>query len=191
MTVAVCTKNKNLMKLVKEKDGREVFFINDIEDVETKQFDLTIVDIDMCSERLDVARLQSSRTVFIKLDPTEESIENIIDNFNVDYFPFKYYFSGKQHTIELPDIAYFESRHREIRAYFENNQYVRFYGKLDDVQKRVDNYVQFLRVNKSCLVNYIHCDIKNYEVRVLDRQILVSRTYREEFKKRLKIIKNM
>lgn len=191
MTVAVCTKNKKLMEAVKRSNVRNIAITNEIEDIEVKNYDLTIVDINICSGKLDVARLQSKRSVFILPEVTEESINKAIECFEVGYRPFTYRFSGKEHTIDLNDIVYFESRHRVIRAYNDRGEFVRFYCTLDDIQKKVDDMVFFLRVNKSYLVHYEYCTIEDGVVSFLDKDIQISRTYKKEFKKRLEIIKKM
>lgn len=190
MNIAVCTKNQEVKKLIDDREDITVFFSNNL-DIEVEEYDLTIVDISMCSGRLETAKMQSSRTVFIIPELTKENIEKTINNFKIDVSLFHYSFNGETHTIDLNDVVFFESKHRQVRAYFENGESVRFYKKLDDVQKEIDDYVFFLRINKSCLVNSIHCNIQKDEVTVFNRHIPVSRTYKKEFKERIKIIENM
>lgn len=191
MNVVVCVKDSNLREMIQKKEDLEVFFIDDIDDIAFSEFDLIIIDITLCSGKLDVAKTHSDKTVFVISGITEEIIDELIDLYRIGEHPFKYKFSGKEYIADLNDIVYFESNHRLVRGYNEAGRFIKFYGKLDDVQKRVDDFVFFLRVNKSCLVNYNHCHINDYSVTVANRQLQVSRTYRKEFKNRMEIIKKM
>lgn len=191
MNVVVCMKDSSLRKMMQKKEDLEVFFIDDVNDIAFAEFDLVIIDITLCNGKLDIAKMHSDKTVFVISSITEEIIDKLIDLYRVGEHPFKYKFSGKEYTADLNDIVYFESNHRLIRGYNEAGRFIKFYGKLDDVQKQVDDFVFFFRVNKSCLVNYNHCHIENYSVTVANRQLQVSRTYRKEFKNRMEIIKRM
>lgn len=190
MTVIVCTRNQELRDFMQKKEDIVVFFSGDT-DIQVCEYDLVIVDIELCGSKLDVARLQSSRTVFIMPELTNKNLDKVLCNFKVGEHLFSYSFKGDTFTIDLNDVVYFESKHREVLAYFENGESVRFYGKLDDVQSRTEDYIFFLRVNKSCLVNYNHCEIRKHEVIISNRAVPVSRTYKEAFKKRMQIIQNM
>lgn len=190
MNVIVCTKNRKLKKLIHEKEDVAIFFSDDL-DIQIKEYDLVIVDIAMCSGRLDMAKLQSSMTVYLMTEITEEGISKVISDFGTGKHPFTYKYSGKEHTIDLNDIAYFESRHKIVRGYNEEGAFIRFYAKLDEVQKKVDDFVFFLRVNKSYLVNYNFCRIEKDRVRIIDKEIQISRSYKKELQKRLDIIKRI
>lgn len=190
MTVIVCTKNQEIRNLIEEKEDIIIFFSEDI-DIKVREYDLVIIDIELCNSKLDIARLQSNRTVFIMSELTNENMDKVLCDFKVGEHLFSYSFKGVAYTIDLNDVVYFESKHREVIAYFENGESVRFYSKLDDVQARIDDYVFFLRVNKSCLVNFNHCEIKKNEVSVSNRLIPVSRTYKKSFKERIQMIQNM
>lgn len=73
--------------------------------------------------------------MYILPDVTPEGIDRAISDFYVGEIPFKYRFNGLLDTIDLTDVVYFESNHREVKAYNENGEYIRFYEKLDDVEK--------------------------------------------------------
>ena len=191
MNVVVCMKDPSLRRMIQKKEDLEVFFIDDVNDIAFSEFDLIIIDITLCNGKLDVAKTHSDKTVFVISGITEGIIDELIDLYRIGEHPFKYKFSGKEYIADLNDIVYFESNHRLVRGYNEAGRFIKFYGKLDDVQKRVDDFVFFLRVNKSCLVNYNHCHIDDYNVTVANRQLQVSRTYRKEFKNRMEIIKRM
>ncbi|MCM1159343.1 MAG: LytTR family transcriptional regulator [Bacteroidales bacterium] len=191
MNILVCTKNEALVEEMQKKENEDIaIFISRDLNVQIPEYDLVIVDMELCSGKLDIARLQSSRTVFILKD-VDEHIDKLISDFWIGERLFRYRINGEELAVDLNDIIYFESNHRIITAYRDNDEPIRFYRKLDDVQREVDDYIFFLRVNQSCLVNYNYCAIKNDEVTVRKRKLQVSRTYKKAFKNRLKIIKNM
>lgn len=191
MNVVVCVKDSNLREMIQKKEDLEVFFIDDIDDIAFSEFDLIIIDITLCSGKLDVAKTHSDKTVFVISGITEEIIDELIDLYRIGEYPFKYKFSGKEYTVDLNDIVYFESRHKIIRGYNEQGAFIRFYGKLDELQKKVDDFIFFLRVNKSHLVNYNYCKIERDKVTVNQKQIQISRNYKKELMKRLQMIKEM
>lgn len=193
MNVIVCTQNKNLKKTVQKQQitgDVDIFFSDDL-DIEIRAYDLVIVDISLCEGRLDVAKMQSNVTVFLMLDITEQNVDKVMYDFGTGEYPFIYSFSGKEHTVDLNDIAYFESRHKIVRGYNEEGAFIRFYDKLDQVQKKVDDFVFFLRVNKSYLVNYNYCKIEKDVVKISGKEIKISRSYKKELMRRLDVIKSM
>lgn len=191
MNIAVCTSNPEIRKIIKDKDDIMIFHIDRLEDLQEQEFDLVLIDIALCKGKLSTAKYQSARTVFLLLDITEDSINKVISNFYVGVIPFTYSFNGLQYTIDLNDIVYFESEHREIKGYYENGEYIRFYDKLDNVESIVDDTVLFLRINKSCLVNYNYCRIEKDNIDVAGRQMHISRTYKKAVQERLNIINSM
>lgn len=193
MNIVVCTQNSKLKKTMQKKQRTknvDIFFSDDL-DIEIKAYDLVIVDISLCEGRLDVARLQSNATVFLMLNVIEQNVDKVIYDFGTGEYPFTYSFSGKEHTVDLNDIAYFESCHKIVRGYNEEGAFIRFYDKLDQVQKKVDDFVFFLRVNKSYLVNYNYCSIEKDVVKISGKEIKISRSYKKELMRRLDIIKSM
>lgn len=191
MNIAVCTKNPKIRKMVRDQKDIMIFYIDRLDDLQEQEFDLALIDIALCKGKLSVTKYQSARTVFLLLDITEESINEVIASFYVGVIPFTYSFNGLEYTIDLNDIVYFESEHREIKGYYENGEYIRFYDKLDNVESMVDDTVMFLRINKSCLVNYNYCKIQKDNVDVMDQQMHISRTYKKSVQERLNIIKSM
>lgn len=193
MNVIVCTQNENLKKIVQKQQTTgdvDIFFSDDL-DIEIRAYDLVIVDISLCEGRLDVAKMQSNVTVFLMLDIAEQNVDKVMYDFGTGEYPFTYSFSGKEHTVDLNDIAYFESCHKIVRGYNEEGAFIRFYDKLDQVQKKVDDFVFFLRVNKSYLVNYNYCSIEKDVVKISGKEIKISRSYKKELMRRLDIIKSM
>ena len=191
MNVVVCMKDSGLVEMMQKKEDLEVFFLDDVNDIAFAEFDLIIIDISLCSGKLDITKAHSDKTVFVISSITEEVIDELIDLYRIGEYPFKYKFSGKEYTVDLNDIVYFESRHKIIRGYNEQGAFIRFYGKLDELQKKVDDFIFFLRVNKSHLVNYNYCKIERDKVTVNQKQIQISRNYKKELMKRLQIIKDM
>lgn len=193
MNVIVCTQNKNLKKTMQKQQttGDVDIFFSDNLDIEIRAYDLVIVDISLCEGRLDVAKMQSNVTVFLMLDITEQNVDKVMYDFGTGEYPFTYSFSGKEHTVDLNDIAYFESRHKIVRGYNEEGAFIRFYDKLDQVQKKVNDFVFFLRVNKSYLVNYNYCKIEKDVVKISGKEIKISRSYKKELMRRLDVIKSM
>lgn len=112
---------------------------------------------------------------------------------NVDkcHIPYKYNYNGGEFRLFLDNILYFESEHRIINVYTKDGKMIRFYKKLDEVQKEIDSLCDFfIRVSKSVYVNYMFSDIKGYKVTIIDgRVIKVTRSYREYFKKKMQILK--
>lgn len=112
---------------------------------------------------------------------------------NIDkcHIPFKYSYNGGEFKIYLDNILYFESEHRVINMHTADGRIIRFYKKLDDVQKEIDNFCDFfIRISKSVYVNYMFSDFKGYKVITIDgRVIKVTRNYRENFKKKMQFLK--
>lgn len=111
-----------------------------------------------------------------------------IDKFHILY---KYNYNGRKFKLFLDNVLYFESEHRIINVYTIDGQTFKFYRKLDDVQKEIDGMCDFfIRVSKSLYVNYMFSDIKGYKVTIIDgRMIDVTRTYREYFKNKMRLLK--
>lgn len=191
MTVAILSKNKNIKKLIKDDDGILFCFLDNVGNINIEIFDLIIVDVFYCNGKLDIAKLQSNRTIFVLLELTEESLKKAISNFQIGEVPFTYKNNGKKYTIDLNDIVYFESRHKVVRGYNDRGEFIKFYAKLDDVERSVEHAVKFLRVNKSYLVNYDYCSIQKDGVDILNKYIQISRTRKDEFFEKLNIIEKM
>lgn len=191
MIVAVCSDNLKVRRIVSGKKDINAFFLDNLKDVAIPEYDLVLVDMEMCQSNLDVSRMRSKRTVFFMAELNSASIEKLLYNFGIGEHLYQYTFQGNQYSLDLDEVIYFESDNRVINAFHTSADPARFYGKLDDVQDDIDDYVFFLRVSKSRLVNYNHCNINGYNVEIEGEVFTVTRKYRQEFKKRLDIIKNM
>lgn len=105
-------------------------------------------------------------------------------------FTYVYKFNGAEYKLNLHDVLYFESVHRIIIGYLKNHSCIKFYEKLDDLEKVIEEiYPYFLRVSKSYLVNYHYCfdNSKNY-IYVDDCKIRITGKYRESYKKKFELV---
>lgn len=69
-----------------------------------------------------------------------------------EIFPFR--FGGIRYSLLLKDILYFVSDRRVIRVCAENGSEFMFYGKMDELERKLKNYrTRFLRIHQSFLVN--------------------------------------
>lgn len=119
--------------------------------------------------------------------PTENAIKRLL-HINQDCF-YKFSFNGLGSQINLKDVVYFESRHRIIQIRHIKENGLRFYDKLDNVEKKIENiYPYFVRINKSYYVN------KNYVTKVSatyicidDMSIKISAKYKDNIKRKLEL----
>lgn len=118
--------------------------------------------------------------VFKNLDRAFQRLEKIRNKI------FAFEFKGEKYNINLEEVLYFESQLRVIIIHMVNRE-LRFYGKLDDVQKEIQDITDmFARANKSCYVNLKK--IEKYtrsNVMIGREKIPVSRKYVEEFSRRI------
>lgn len=70
-----------------------------------------------------------------------------------DVETFTFNINKSQYTIHLSEVLYFNSERRHVNVICKDKTYV-FYGKLNDVQKRIESKnCRFLRTHQSFLVN--------------------------------------
>lgn len=100
---------------------------------------------------------------------------------------YEYEFSGSKSIVYLEDVICFESDHRQVLVIFVDGHMERFYKKLDDVQKEVDELCDFfVRCSKSLYINYMYMDIKGYNITMSGgRKVEVTRGYRDIFKEKI------
>lgn len=80
---------------------------------------------------------------------------------NNAYYQFN--FNKEIRKVALKDVIYFESRNRIIHIYLSNNETESFYGKLNDVEKELNEKNQrYLRIHQSYLVNYDYVRKMNF-----------------------------
>lgn len=91
--------------------------------------------------------------------------------------------AGGMRKIWLHKVLYFSSDIRVIDAHFVNET-IRFYGKLDDVEKHINNE-DFIRCHKSFLVNKMKIDsMKREQVVVHGEELPISRSCYEQMKQK-------
>ena len=100
-------------------------------------------------------------------------------------YSYKYY--GVTYSINLKDVMYFESQHRIINIYFSDHTVKKFYGKLDDVEKEVEEmFPYFLRVNQSYYINYNHVShITTKSVVINNLSLTIGKKYKETYENKL------
>lgn len=68
---------------------------------------------------------------------------------------YQFSFNKRLRKVAFRDIVYFESRNRVIHIFLNDGSEEQFYGKLNDVEKEIEESRQcFLRIHQSFLVNY-------------------------------------
>lgn len=97
---------------------------------------------------------------------------------------FSFDFQGRNYCIPLDDVIYFESRYRVILVHMEEKE-LRFYGKLDDVQKEIERITHmFARANKGCYLNVSKIKTftkSNVTMEGRSELIHITRKYSKEF----------
>lgn len=97
---------------------------------------------------------------------------------------FSFDFKGYNYNIALEDVVYFESRYRVILVHMEEKE-LRFYGKLDDVQKEIERITHmFARANKGCYLNVSKIKTftkSNVTMEGRSELIHITRKYSKEF----------
>lgn len=97
---------------------------------------------------------------------------------------FSFDFQGRNYCISLDDVIYFESRYRVILVHMEEKE-LRFYGKLDDVQKEIERITHmFARANKGCYLNVSKIKTftkSNVTMEGRSELIHITRKYSKEF----------
>lgn len=87
----------------------------------------------------------------------QSAINHVMDSFMrmkmQDKETYSFSINKARYTLHLSDILYFGSERRQIYIVCQNTKYM-FYGKLDDVQKQLEEKTaRFIRIHQSYLVN--------------------------------------
>ncbi|MGL6057258.1 MAG: LytR/AlgR family response regulator transcription factor [Culicoidibacterales bacterium] len=82
------------------------------------------------------------------------------------------------YTIDLRKVVYFESSLRTITVHFNDHKQLKFYKKLDELEKEVAT-CDFLRIHRSYLVNllYVQNIVESDVVTVYNQQLPISKKY--------------
>lgn len=114
--------------------------------------------------------------IFKTLDRAVRRLERLKNKI----YSFEY--KCEKYNVDLNDVLYFESRLRIIVVH-TTKQELQFYGKLDEVQKEIEDITDmFVRINKSCYVNFNRIKKFTKANVVIEKQTIpVSRNYTNEF----------
>lgn len=112
-------------------------------------------------------------------------INHVMDSFMQmkmqDKETYSFHVNKAQYTLHLSEILYFGSERRKIIIICKNATYM-FYGKLDDVQRQLENKnIRFIRIHQSYLVNMKHIREYRYTDLIMSNGdvLLISRDRRK------------
>lgn len=125
---------------------------------------------------------------FVKKPLDRTRFENIFLDANQrickQRFYFTYHYKNTEYKTPCMDILYFESEGRKIIIHLQNGILESFNGKLNDVEKQLDDgKIPFLRIHKSYFVNYHHIKARAKAEIILTNgtRLPVSREIRNSF----------
>lgn len=131
--------------------------------------------------------------ITISCNQLTDEIENIMATLRIMNQQMLVYKDEENHLLDVSCISYIEALERKTFVYTENDVFeskLRLY----EIEEKLCR-LGFFRISKSCLVNlkYIKTIRKDVERRIRltlknGEQIMVSRQYAEEIKKRLGVI---
>ena len=111
-------------------------------------------------------------------------IQSEIENYNKEkkeFFKFKNKIGYQR--IDVQDIYYFESENKIVKIHCINN-IIKFYGKLNDVEQKLND--SFIRIHSSILVNTVYiAQFKYNEVKMINGELLpISQSRRQDIRKK-------
>ena len=114
-------------------------------------------------------------------------LSNVLDQYfkldkeKRDFFKFKNKIGYQR--IDIQDIYYFESENKIIKIHCINN-IIKFYGKLNDVEQKLND--SFIRIHSSILVNTVYiAQFKYNEVKMINGELLpISQSRRQDIRKK-------
>lgn len=133
--------------------------------------------------------LQTAPFRFIKKDVTYnekdvlETLEEAIARKRSGFFTYR--FSGRDCMVNLSEVKYIYSQHREIHFSDGKEDIGYFYGKLDEVEKEVGKLdTMLIRINKSTIINMRYVQSKSSRtVEVSGMKFKISTKYMDNFLK--------
>ena len=98
-----------------------------------------------------------------------------------EFFKFKNKIGYQK--IDVQDIYYFESENKIVKIHCTNN-IIKFYGKLNDVEQKLND--SFIRIHSSILVNSVYiAQFKYNEVKMINGELLpISQSRRQYIRKK-------
>lgn len=122
---------------------------------------------------------------FLSKPISQNLINDVLDSFMRmkmrDKETYSFSVNKAQYTLHLSDILYFGSERRQVYAVCEDETYM-FYGKLNDVQKQLENKnTRFIRIHQSYLVNMKYIREYHYSDVIMSNGdiLLISRDNRK------------
>lgn len=118
---------------------------------------------------------------------TMENVESVINTameiVNGNKKVLTYSIRGESYRTPIRDICYIISRSRKLIVHTNRAEF-EFYGKIDDIEVQLKN-CQFVRISKSCLVNFMYIkSIRAERVTMINgEELSVSRDRKDELRK--------
>jgi len=117
----------------------------------------------------------------------KEDLRNVLDQYlklnkeKKEFFKFKNKIGYQR--IDVQDIYYFESENKIVKIHCINN-IIKFYGKLNDVEQKLND--SFIRIHSSILVNTVYiAQFKYNEVKMINGELLpISQSRRQDIRKK-------
>ncbi len=152
-----------------------------------------IMEVLILKITIDVDDKNKEIEVNIKCNKLTSDVENLIATLRIINQQMLVIKDNENYLLDVNKISYIEALERKTFVYTENEIYESKL-KLYEMEEKLCNY-GFIRISKSCLVHlkYIK-SLRNDVERKLrltmknDEQIIVSRQYADEIKKRLGVM---
>lgn len=143
--------------------------------------------------RINVDEHVEETEVTIHCKQITDEVEKIMATLRIMNQQMLVYKENENHLLDISRISYIETMERKTFVYTENDLFESKL-KLYEMEERLCHF-GFFRISKSCLVNlnYIRTIRNDVQRRIRltlknGEQIMVSRQYAEEMKKRLGVI---
>lgn len=192
------TNAKSLLFAMEQNAGFDILFmdielenengIEIVERIKNKYFGLIVIYVTSHQEYVyDIFKTEPLD--FIRKPFNEERIKECmlraLDKcYNLDYLKVRYK-SGFLH-IKIKDIMYIYSERKKLHICMTNGEEQVVYGRLDYIEEELNRYDEFIRIQKSYLVNFNF--VKRYDflqIVLQDGKILsVSRDKKEEVREK-------
>ncbi len=105
----------------------------------------------------------------IEIQKFSRYFQEACQRISEDNVYYQFNFNKEIKKVALKDIIYFESRNRIVYIFLKNGKKEYFYGKLNDVEKELNEKKQrYLRIHQSYLVNYDYVRKMNFSNVVIE-----------------------
>ena len=175
-----------LKKFLEDNNDIDLIFL----DIELRNvLNLQKIDIVYISNNSSYAMaLFKTRPIDFLIKPIKkEDLRNVLDQYlklnkeKKEFFKFKNKIGYQK--IDVQDIYYFESENKIVKIHCTNN-IIKFYGKLNDVEQKLND--SFIRIHSSILVNSVYiAQFKYNEVKMINGELLpISQSRRQYIRKK-------